>query len=156
MFSRKKFYAMGSTNLMHLVSNIRKVKEQLSCNVVILSYKPLLPFFFFRRLRDDEESMARIESLHKDYMATVWKVSKYGVISGPYSSVFGLNTEIYLVNLHIQFEDRKIRTRNNSGFGHFSRSIMHRKLAQDRQKWVFLNWILFIWYETQSRLYIVT
>ena len=29
---------------------------------------------------------------------TVWKVSKYGVISGPYFPVFGLNTEIYSVN----------------------------------------------------------
>ena len=26
---------------------------------------------------------------------TVWKVSKYGVFSGPYFPVFGLNTEIY-------------------------------------------------------------
>ena len=26
---------------------------------------------------------------------TAWKVSKYGVISGPYFPVFGLNTEIY-------------------------------------------------------------
>ena len=26
---------------------------------------------------------------------TAWKVSKYGVISGPYLPVFGLNTEIY-------------------------------------------------------------
>ena len=54
--------------------------------------------------------------------STVWKVSKYGVISGPYFPVFGLNTEIYFVNLRIQFEYRKIRTRNNSVFGHFSRS----------------------------------
>ena len=30
---------------------------------------------------------------------TTWKVSKYGVISGPYFPVFGLNTEIYEVNL---------------------------------------------------------
>ena len=49
------------------------------------------------------------------------KVSKYGVISGPYFPVFGLNTEIYFLNLHIQSEYRKIRTRNNSVFGHFSR-----------------------------------
>ena len=28
---------------------------------------------------------------------TAWKVSKYGVISGPYFPVFGLNTEIYFV-----------------------------------------------------------
>ena len=34
--------------------------------------------------------------------------------------VFGLNTEIYGVNLSIQSEYRKIRTRNNSVFGHFS------------------------------------
>ena len=31
--------------------------------------------------------------------------------SGPYFPAFGLNTEIYEVNLHIQFECRKIRTR---------------------------------------------
>ena len=30
------------------------------------------------------------------------KVSKYRVYSGPYFSVFGLNTEIYVVNLRIQ------------------------------------------------------
>ena len=38
---------------------------------------------------------------------TAWKVSKYGVISGLYFPVFGLNTEIYL---RIQSEYRKIRT----------------------------------------------
>ena len=32
-------------------------------------------------------------------MSTAWKVSKYGVISGPYFSVFGLNTERYSVSL---------------------------------------------------------
>ena len=30
--------------------------------------------------------------------AAAWKVSKYGVFSGPYFPVFGLNTEIYGVN----------------------------------------------------------
>ena len=49
-------------------------------------------------------------------------MSKYGVISGPYFPVFGLNTEIYGVNICIQSEYRKMRTRNNSVFGHFSRS----------------------------------
>ena len=52
----------------------------------------------------------------------VWKVSKYRIISGPYFPVFGLNTEIYGVNICIQWEYRKIRTRNNPVFGHFSRS----------------------------------
>ena len=49
-------------------------------------------------------------------------MSKYGVFSGPYFPVFGLNTEIYGVNICIQSEYRKIRTRKNSVFGHFSRS----------------------------------
>ena len=51
---------------------------------------------------------------------TAWKASRYGVISGPYFPAFGMNTEIYFVNLLIQSEYRKIRTRNNSVFGHFS------------------------------------
>ena len=57
---------------------------------------------------------------------TARKVSKYGVISGPYFSLFGLNMEGYGVSLRIQPEYRKIRTRNNSvfeHFSHFSRSI---------------------------------
>ena len=49
-------------------------------------------------------------------------MSKYGVISGPYFPVFGLNMDIYGVNLRIQSEYRKIQTRNNSVFGHFLRS----------------------------------
>ena len=42
-----------------------------------------------------------------------WKVSKYGVFSGSYFPVFGLN---------IQSEYGKIRTRKDSVFGHFSNS----------------------------------
>ena len=53
------------------------------------------------------------------------KVSKYGVFSGPYFPAFGLNTEIYGLDLLIQFECRKIRTRNKSVFGHFSRSVYY-------------------------------
>ena len=56
------------------------------------------------------------------YQNTAWKVSKYGVFSGLYFPVFRLNTGIYSVNLRIQAEYRKIRTRKNSVFGHFSRS----------------------------------
>ena len=40
------------------------------------------------------------------------------VFSGPYFPVLGLNTEMYGVNLRIQSEYRKIRTRKNSVFGH--------------------------------------
>ena len=35
---------------------------------------------------------------------SAWKVSKYGVFSGLYFPVFGLNTEIYEANLCIQSE----------------------------------------------------
>ena len=45
-----------------------------------------------------------------------------GVISGTSFSAFGLNTERYEVPLRIQSECWKIRTRNNSVFGQFSRS----------------------------------
>ena len=55
--------------------------------------------------------------------STAWKVSKYGVISDPYFSAFGLNTEKYGVSLSIQSECGKIWTGNNSVFGHFSRSV---------------------------------
>ena len=41
-------------------------------------------------------------------------MSKYEVISGLYFPAFGMNTERYF---------GKIRTRNNSVFGHFSRSV---------------------------------
>ena len=49
-------------------------------------------------------------------VSSVWKVS------GSYFPVFGLNREIYGVNLRIQSEYKKIRTRNNFVFGHFSNS----------------------------------
>ena len=56
-----------------------------------------------------------------------WKVSKYGVFSGPYITAFGLNTERYGLFLRIQFEYGKIRTRKNPVFGHFSRSVLYIK-----------------------------
>ena len=42
--------------------------------------------------------------------------------SGPYFLVFGLNTEIYGVNLRVQSEYWKIQARKNSVFGPFFRS----------------------------------
>ena len=48
------------------------------------------------------------------------KVSKYGVISGPYLPAFGLNTERYFGFLGIQSECGEIRTRNKSVFGLFT------------------------------------
>ena len=56
-------------------------------------------------------------------ISTAWKLSKYGVISSPYFPAFGLNTERCEVSFRNQCEWGKIRTRNNSVFGHFSRSV---------------------------------
>ena len=53
------------------------------------------------------------------FNTTLWKVSKCEVFSGPYFSVFGLNTEIFWVNLLIQWEYRNVGTRRNSVVGHF-------------------------------------
>ena len=39
---------------------------------------------------------------------TAWKVSKYGVISGPYLHAFGQNTDRYEVSLRVQYE--KVRS----------------------------------------------
>ena len=60
-------------------------------------------------------------------ITTAWKKSKYGDFSGPYFPVFGLNTEIYLVNLRIQPVYRKQGPEENSIFAHFLRS--------ERGKW---------------------
>ena len=67
------------------------------------------------------------------YFNTAWKVSKYGVISGPYLPVIRLNTEIYFVNLRIQSVYRKIGTRNDSIFRHFSRSAIIMKITEYRK-----------------------
>ena len=53
---------------------------------------------------------------------TVRTLSKYGVFSGPYFPDLGVNTEIYVVNLRLQSEYGKIRTRKSTVFGHFLRS----------------------------------
>ena len=53
---------------------------------------------------------------------TVWKTSKYRFFCGLYFPAFWLNMERYPISLHFQPECRKIRTRKNFVFGHFSRS----------------------------------
>ena len=50
-------------------------------------------------------------------------MSKYWVFSDPYFHAFGLNTKIYSVNLWIQSEYKKLRSRKTSLFGKFSSSV---------------------------------
>ena len=56
----------------------------------------------------DAESFLKV-----DVSYNVLKVSKYKFCSGPYFPTLGLKLEINSVNLHIQSEYRKIRTRKN-------------------------------------------
>ena len=92
-------------------------------------------FFLWRKSSDWEKTFSDVlrffqklleiswEVLAQSAPYTSWKVSKYGVIFGPYFPAFGLNTEIYRVNLRVESECREIQTRNNSVFGHFWRSV---------------------------------
>ena len=52
-----------------------------------------------------------------------WKVLKHGVFFGLHFPASRLNTERYGVFLRIQSDCGKIRTRKNSVFGHFWRSV---------------------------------
>ena len=51
--------------------------------------------------------------------STAWKVSKYGVFSGPYFPTFGLNTKRYVFSPNAG----KIRTIKYYIFGHLSHSV---------------------------------
>ena len=67
----------------------------------------------FGTLAPQVQKLARL--WHNGTLASKKENLARTVISGPYFSVFGLSTEIYGVH--------KIRTRNNSVFGHFLRSV---------------------------------
>ena len=45
--------------------------------------------------------LEKLYALEIPQTITAWKVSQYGVFSGPYFPVFSLNKEIYSVNLRI-------------------------------------------------------
>ena len=64
--------------------------------------------------------------LHRSF-STAWKVSKYRVFSGPYFPLLWLPI---FINLLIQPEYRKIRTRKNSVFGQFSSIVRFRKILK--------------------------
>ena len=52
---------------------------------------------------------------------------KYRIFSGLYFPVFGMNTEIYRVNLRVHSKYGEIQTRKNSSFGHFFAVLMLNK-----------------------------
>ena len=62
-------------------------------------------------------------------------MSKYGVLSGPYFVLFGLNIKIYRVSICIESKYGKIWTRKNTEFGNFSSSFLPTlKLWEERDK----------------------
>ena len=86
----------------------------------------------------------RYFKLHLHCMKNV----KYTVISGPYFPVFGLNTEIYGVNIRIQSKYRKIRTINNNFvFGPFSRSaaMCRTSIFPDKWQWALTLQYFYLW-----------
>ena len=88
--------------------------------------------FFFILLKLVASLVIPDALLHFRCRNAAWKESKYGAFSGPFFSVFGLDTEIYGVNLRIQSEYRKIRTRKNTVLGHFLRSVTHKEWVYHR------------------------
>ena len=100
--------------------------EQICKKLRILSYflkKSLMENFIFCVVVAGMtyKSGSTIKSWKKWYSVKRIRIWSY---SGPHFPAFGLNTERYSVceSLHHEIEYRKIRTRNNFVFGHFSRS----------------------------------
>ena len=108
-----------------LLENWRIHKYVCSCCWGILNIKMMI-FMVFSHI------------FHEELINTALNVSKYGVISGPYFPLFGLNTEIYEVNLCIQSEYRKIRIRNNSVFGHLT-AQGHKHLTKNTTRNIYIN-----------------
>ena len=81
----------------------------ISCEIQKFHHKFAILKFFFINLGTNGHIHCVKSVLMRSYF---WSVL----------SLFGLNSENYFVNLHIQSEYRKIQTRNNSVFAHFSRS----------------------------------
>ena len=70
------------------------------------------------------------------------------VFSGPYFPLSELNMEIYGVNLLIQSEYRKIRTRKNFVFGQFSRSVcfFYVLYPEEMQGFFWTSYVHFIYF----------
>ena len=66
-------------------------------------------FILIRKMHYFTEKKLKITNRHSAQKVHCMKVCKYGDFFGPYFPVLGLNTEIYGVNLRIQYDYRKIR-----------------------------------------------
>ena len=103
---------MISTGLIRCDS--RRLASKACMSTPIVSWKQLLSCLKIKNcamITWDFHSVFGLLMAHLWFTYTAWKLSKYEVFSGSYFPVFGLNTEIYRVNLCIQSEYGKIRTR---------------------------------------------
>ena len=102
--------------------NMVKMENDIVIPSIFIFYQRFVDDIHSKRQRGDNVLFNRLNNIIKHLLCTASKVSKYGAFSGPYFPVFGLNAEIYFVNLRIQSDCGKITTRRNSVFGHFSHS----------------------------------
>ena len=81
-------------------------------NITLIHFS--LMFYFYtpeivRKRNIDLKWVKSTRLMFRD-VVTAWRVSKYGVFSGPYFPAFGLNTESYPVPLRILSKCGKIQT----------------------------------------------
>ena len=114
------------------IENLKQYKNLEKVGFIVELYKEIPPLFslflklveacfFFDLLLTLWGKTSK--KLHVQIYYTAWKVSKYGVFSGPYFPAFGLNKKRYEVSLRTQSECGKRRTRKNSVLLHFSHSV---------------------------------
>ena len=104
-------------------SRFIKVSADLKLKSLICSYSAGYYIFLQLCTKFNSAVDAKLLVLKRGLATcTAWKKSKYRVFSASYFRAFGLYTENYGVNLRIQSEDWKIRTRQNPVFGHFLRN----------------------------------
>ena len=105
-----------------------------------MNHEPFKCFWIHHLVTENSKASSLLLSL----INTAWSVQ----IRSYFWSVFSCIRTGYgdlLVNLHIQSHNKKIRTKNNSAFGHFSRSVngLRRPLVC-RMKWLHENFNHFV------------
>ena len=120
LYEKVLFLVSTICELLHF----RTIKGLTACTTVSLTYFiSLVSFYSPKKHHKTIGVQIFSEALGRDkWHEHCVKSVQIWSFCGPYFPVFGLNAEIYSVNLHIQSKYRKIRARKNSVFGYFSRS----------------------------------
>ena len=79
------------------------------------------------------KSIMWLQDQFTECFLTGWKVSKYGVPCSPYFHGFWLNMEVLSLNLCIQSEYEKVRTKKNFIFGYFSSREVNNETSTNVQ-----------------------